>query len=420
MNRPYDVIIVGAGMVGATIACGLARSDLKIAIIDAVPAKPYEPDAVPGIRVSAISLASENVLTNVGAWQFLKETRLCPYRHLAVNELPAEHGLAAKLPDISSWARTQFSAQEIGQSHLGYIIENDLIQWSLQQVLLTHSNVSLLCPKNIVAMDLQSDTKTITLETGEVLESALVIGADGAQSQVRQAANIGQYREQYTQSALVATVSYQGAQQDITWQSFTEHGPLAFLPLAESGGQQYASLVWYDKTDAIRELMAMELPALRRLIQQKYPPELPRLNRIEARGSFPLFKSHAHHYAKAGVVLAGDAAHTINPLAGQGVNLGFMDAAVLVDILLKAQLNGERIADLTVLRRFEKKRRLSNQSMMGLMDVFYHGFGNKHLPVRVARNLGLGFAQRLGFAKHKVMAYATGLSGDLPRLAKPV
>lgn len=413
------MIIVGAGMVGATIACGLAPSDLNIAIIDAKPANPCEPDAVPGLRVSAISLASENILRNVGAWPYLESTRLCPYRHLSVNELPAEQGLASKLPDISSWARTQFSAAEIGQPHLGYIIENDLVQWALHQKLLSQKNIALYCPEKIVAMDLNSKQKSIELESGKVLVSALVIGADGANSQVRQAAGIGQYREQYTQSALVATVRYEGAQQDMTWQSFTPHGPLAFLPLAESGGVHYASLVWYDQSEKIRELMAMELPALKRLMQQEYPADLPHLIEIEARGSFPLFKSHAHDYVKSGIVLAGDAAHTINPLAGQGVNLGFMDAAVLVETMLKAGLNGETAADLEVLRRYEKKRRLANQSMMGLMDVFYHGFGNQHLPVRIARNLGLGVAQRLGFAKSKVMAYATGLSGDLPRLAKP-
>jgi len=253
-----------------------------------------------------------------------------------------------------------------------------------------------------------------------------VIGADGAQSKVREQANIGQYREQYEQQAFVCTVEYQGKQEDITWQSFTSHGPMAFLPLADSGASNnggkihYASLVWYDSPDSIKQLKQTGDAELLTTLQSKYPKELPTLNKIVARASFPLFKSHALDYVKDGVVIAGDAAHTINPLAGQGVNLGFLDAAVLIEVLAQAVMNNHNFAAKTVLNEYQKRRRSENQTMMRLMDAFYYGFSNDHLPLKVIRNLGLGLANHAGVAKHSVVKYAIGLSGDLPKLAKPV
>ena len=420
MNEAFDVLIMGGGMVGSTIACGLAHSGLNIAVVDHSAPPAYIEDEPPHIRVSALSFASEQVLRNVGAWQYIEKKRLCPYRRLAVNETHAKTGIAAMLPDISNWARTEFSADDIGKSHLGSIVENDLVQLSLHEAMQTHDSISLFCPAKVDDIVLNGKLKQIHLSNGDVLTSKLIIGADGAQSQLRNAATIAQYKEQYEQQAFVCTVSYRGEQQDITWQSFTTHGPLAFLPLPDSDGKHYASLVWYDFPTQLERLLAQDNDTLLATLQTSYPADLPPLESVIAKAKFPLFKSHAKHYVMEGLALAGDAAHTINPLAGQGVNLGFMDAAVLIETIAQAVLNDEDFSSLAVLRRYEKKRRGENQSMMSLMDAFYYGFGSKHLPARVARNLGLGVAQRFGFAKNKVMQYAIGASGDLPRLAKPI
>lgn len=415
----YDCIVMGGGMVGAAVAIGLAQVGFNVAVVEAAPLPEYQDNEVPHLRVSAISYASEQILRNLGAWNALKTERMCQYRRLAVNELPARSGIAAKLPDISNWARTEFTSEEAGKSHLGHIIENDLIQLALHQRMAELDSISLFCPKKADAIQVNEAQARVDLDDGQVLLADLLIGADGAQSQVRAVSGIGQFREQYEQHAFVVNVSYEGQQQDITWQSFTAHGPIAFLPLPDVDGRHFASLVWYDKADSINGLMALDDAALMRHFQSAYPQDLPKLLTIEARGRFPLFKSHANTYVKPGIALVGDAAHTINPLAGQGVNLGFMDAAVLVETLAKARLEEEAIGTLDVLQRYQRSRRLANQSMMSLMDVFYHGFGNKHLPVRIVRNLGLGLAQRAGFAKKKVVAYAIGASGDLPRLARP-
>ena len=418
MSSEFDVVIVGAGMVGATIACGLARSNLKVAIIDPKLPAPYQQNDVPHIRVSAISYASEQVLKHVGAWVNISQKRSCPYRRLAVNELPAKTGLGAKLPDISSWARTEFNADAIGQTHLGHIIENDVVHLGLHETMQQLSGLSMLCPDEIVSMSLQGERKSLRLAKHGEISARLVIGAEGAQSQVRLSAGIGQTREQYEQHAFVCTVSYEGAQEDMTWQSFTPHGPIAFLPLSDVDDTHYASLVWYDSADAIARLKAFTEPELMAHFQEQYPSTLPKLLSIKARASFPLFRSHALSYIQQGVALAGDAAHTINPLAGQGVNLGFLDAAELIEVLIQANMNNEDIASQAVLARYEKARRKENQIMMTTMDAFYYGFSNNLLPLRILRNIGLGLANHAGPAKHNVMKYAIGASGDLPKLAK--
>lgn len=407
-------------MVGSAIACGLANGGMDVGIIDTQAPPEYKPDSAPFIRVSAISFASEQLLRNIGAWKYIETMRMCPYRRLAVNELPAKSGLGAKLPDISHWARTEFSAHDIAKEHLGHIIENNLVQLGLHQAMADHpEHITLHCPVQVKDWMLDGEIKSLTLETGETLSAKLIIGADGAQSKVRVESGIGQYREQYQQQAFVATVSYRGQQEDITWQAFTPHGPIAFLPLSDSGDQHYASLVWYDHPERIQELKSLSDTELLRFFQREYPAALPPLEQIIERASFPLFKSHAKRYVDQGIALAGDAAHTINPLAGQGVNLGFMDAAVLIETIAQAAMNNASIAELKVLLQYQKQRRLENQTMMNLMDMFYYGFSNEHLPVRVLRNVGLGLANQMGFAKNKVMQYAIGATGKLPKLARP-
>ncbi|KZZ73431.1 hypothetical protein A3766_05870 [Oleiphilus sp. HI0132] len=418
MTKQYDVVIVGAGMVGAAIACGLARSNFKVAVIDPLLPPAYVEGEAPHIRVSAISYASEQILKNLGAWQYIEGKRLCPYRRLAVNEMPAKKGLSALLPDISTWARTEFDCSQIGQSHLGNIIENDIVHLALHEAMNGLENVSVYCPDKIEEMELDGELKTLTLSKAGDISGRVVIGADGAQSRVREQASLGQYKDKYAQHAFVCTAAYEGSQEDITWQSFTSHGPLAFLPLADSGKEHFGSLVWYDLPESVGKLSQMGNEELLATIKAAYPSELPTITRIVEHASFPLFKSHAINYVRQGVALAGDAAHTINPLAGQGVNLGFMDAAMLIEILGQAHLAGEDIASLEVLQRYQKSRRPENQKMMSIMDMFYHGFSNELLPLRVVRNIGLGLANNSGPAKNKVMQYAVGAIGNLPKLAQ--
>jgi 2-octaprenyl-3-methyl-6-methoxy-1,4-benzoquinol hydroxylase len=253
----------------------------------------------------------------------------------------------------------------------------------------------------------------LDLDNATAITATLVVGADGAQSRMRDLAGIGVTRSQYDQQAMVMSVRYRGAVEDITWQGFLPSGPRAFLPLHTAGeefpGESWGSLVWYDAPARLAQLKAMPIEQLMAEIQQEFPQQLPELTHIDTRASFPIARQHAKHYYQGRVVLAGDAAHTINPLAGQGVNLGFQDAQCLQQLLIVARNNGTDLADPALLSQYENQRRPANRRMMLAMDAFYHLFSNRVPPLHLLRNLGLGAAQALPFARNRVARYAMGL-----------
>ena len=414
----FDVVIVGAGMVGAAIACGLAQQNFRIALVDKSLPKPVSLDAPPRIRVSALHLASEQLLRNLGAWQHITAQRVFPYDYLAVHESHAKTGVVSWLPDISKWATTRFEANELNRDHLGHIVENDVIQGGLLKRVNELDQIRLFTDTGLESLELGEQGRSLRLSSGETLEAELIIGADGAQSQVRQLAGIGQYADTYEQQAMVISIRYKGPLQTGTWQAFRPEGPLAFLPLSSVGGANYGSLVWYDSAETIAGLKQLTNAQLKQNIEAAFPEALPPIDEITQCASFPLVKSHAQQYWSDRVILAGDAAHTINPLAGQGVNLGFMDAAVLIEKLGKAKLEGLELGDPSIAQDYEATRRKYNQLMMSAMDAFYLGFSSRFAPLQLVRNLGLGLANRSGPIKRKVVEYATGLQGEIPRLAR--
>lgn len=398
----YDVLIVGGGMVGATIACALGHSAFKVGVIEQRMPQAFAVDQQHDLRVSAISRASENILRNVGAWPYLQNKRLCPYRRLKTWESDAER------------AATEFNSEDIGHDHLGHIVENRVIQLALLEQLQQLGNVDLICPAQIESLDYAPGASIVTLADGQQLLAKLMVAADGAQSQVRQQAGIGVHSWDYEQHALVASVTTELPQQDITWQQFTPTGPLAFLPL--SG--QHGSLVWYNTPAEARRLQALGDEAFLAEVAASFPDCLGGITSVLGRASFPLKRQHAQQYVKEGLALVGDAAHTIHPLAGQGVNIGLLDAAVLAEVLLEADEQDQDITSLAVLQRYEEQRRQQNLLMMQVMDSFYRLFSNDHLPLKILRNIGLGAAGKLAPARNKVMRFAMGLEGPLPHLAR--
>lgn len=399
MTEKYDVIVVGGGMVGAALGCGLGGSSLRVAVIEDAPPPAFASEQPHDLRVSAISIASASILKTVGAWKGIASRRFCPFRRMRVWE---ESG------DV------EFRSEDIDEPVLGYIVENRVIQLALLDRLVEFSNIDFLCPARTKMIDYGPQGSTVELDDGRVLSARLLVAADGGYSRVRQVAGMGVSGWDYEQHALVLTVETAYGQQDITWQRFTPKGPQAFLPL----DGPHASLVWYEAPEDIKRLKALPDDALLRELIAAFPSALGEIKRIEAKGSFPLKRQHALSYSKEGVALIGDAAHMIHPLAGQGVNIGLLDSAALAQVLVGAHKDGQDIGAAHVLQTYESMRRSNNLVMMTTMDLFYRVFGNANRPLRFIRNLGLGLAERITPAKKLAMRYAMGLGGQLPNLAR--
>ena len=415
MNQTFDFIVVGAGMVGAALANGLANHGHKVALIDQATAPPVPAEDVPGIRVSALSVGSERYLQQLGVWSAIRAMRATPYCRLGVWE-GRRRPSGPDLPLLSP--RTVFNARDLGISHLGHIIENQVTQKALWDRASEQPEIALHTGSGVQSLSESGQLITVTLDNDKRLTGRLLIGADGGNSRIRQLAGIGVSRSQYQQQALVATVRYRGTPEDITWQEFHSSGPRAFLPLHTAGpffpGESWASLVWYDDPAVLAGLKGLSDDHFIDRVCEAFPDDLPPLTAVTDRASFPIARQHAHHYFQGRVVLAGDAAHTINPLAGQGVNLGFQDARCLQELLDEARRQGRDPAHSQVLARYEARRRPDNQRMMLAMDVFYHLFSNQRLPLWAARNLGLGLARNLPFARNQVARYAVGIDEGLP------
>ncbi len=400
MKENFDVVIVGGGMVGAAVACSLGDSSLSVAVIESALPEDFETTQPHDLRVSALSIASKNILETVGAWTGIENRRLCPFRRMRVWETAGD---------------TEFNSDAIEHPALGYIVENRITQLALLERLKTFNNIQLISPANIkkIRYTLGQDSE-VELENQRILTAKVLVAADGGQSKVRQSVGIGVTSWDYKQHALVIYISTAYEQQDITWQRFVPSGPQAFLPL--SG--KFGSIVWYNTPDEVTRLKSLPYETLKTELITAFPDCLGQVEEVLGVASFPLKRQHAQSYAKPGVVLVGDAAHMINPLAGQGVNIGLLDAAALGEVLIEASKKGENISDISVLKRYEKLRRNENLKMMTVMDVFYQVFSNDVLPLKFIRNLGLGLAERVLPAKNKVMRAAMGLEGNLPKLAR--
>ncbi len=400
-EQQYDLIIIGGGMVGSTLAAGLADTDLKVALVEGCAPTAFTPSQDYDLRVSALSPASQTILQNLGCWQGIVQRRMCPYRHMRVWET---HGAGD----------TRFDSQDIESAALGHIVENRIVQLALWDKLEKQPNLTLFCPARPVEIHYTGQGSQVVLNDGQTLKGTLLVGADGGRSAVRKAANIGVQAEDYPQQALILSVETDYPQQNITWQHFTPSGPQAFLPLC---GQR-ASLVWYNSPQAVKRLLRLDDESLLAALHNSFPPELGRINRLVQRGSFPLRRQHALRYSKQGVVLIGDAAHTIHPLAGQGVNIGLLDAAALVDALKQALEQKRSVADTQVLAGYERSRRQHNQSTLLAMDLIYRTFGNDRPALHLLRNLGLQLVQKATPVRTLAMRTAMGMISGLPALAR--
>ncbi len=389
-------------MVGSLLACALGDSGLKVAVLEHRPSEPLLKNGY-DLRVSAVTLASVSIFKAVGAWEAIKH-RVAPVREM-------------KVWDATGTGSIHFDAAEMGEPCLAYIIENSLMQSALVERLHHFTNVHYLCPVEIETLELNPEAALLKLKDGRKLNARLLVGADGAQSRVRELAGIAMRRFPFEQKGIVANVVTEKPHAETARQRFLPTGPLAFLPLPEP---HLCSIVWSAETKRADELMALDDAAFLGELQQVSGDMLGQVQSIGRRAAFPLALSHAVSYVSERLALVGDAAHTVHPLAGQGVNLGYLDAATLAEVLLDAAGQKKDIGALPVLRRFERWRKGENMAMLAVTGGFKQLFSNNLPGVRELRNLGLDLTNAATPIKNLIMRRASGLEGDLPKLARRI
>lgn len=406
MDMRADLLIVGAGMVGSALALALQHSGLEILLLDGSPlsVQRFDADAPFEPRVSALSAASQRILERLGAWEGISARRTSPYSDMHVW-------------DGSGTGQIHFSAASVHAEALGHIVENRVVQDGLLERL-HDSEIGLLANARLERMRRSGDEWLLTLADGRNLRAPLVIAADGANSAVRRLTGCETREWDYLHHAIVTSVRCTRPHQATAWQRFTDEGPLAFLPLSRDGKQDWCSIVWSTTPEQAERLMALPDEAFCVELERAFEGRLGEVLGADPRLCVPLRQRHAKRYVAEGLALIGDAAHTIHPLAGQGVNLGFLDAAVLAEVLLAAYERGERLADVRVLSRFERRRMPHNLALMAAMEGFERLFQADPLPLRWLRNGGLKWVEQMPEAKALFVRQALGLSGDLPELAK--
>ncbi len=389
MKQQVDVIIIGAGVVGLSLAAALKDSALSVLICDKQRPSSVVDLSVSHPRVSAITHASRDFLKAVGAWNLIASLRVSPYREM--------HVWDAKGGEI------HFNAAEVARANLGFIIENAVLTAALMQVIDNATNITCQMPAIVESMITDEEGVCVTLANGQVFQAQCLVGADGANSFCRETFAFPLQETSYEHHAIVCDVKTTLSHENSAYQRFMQQGPLAFLPLQEA---HHCSIVWSTVPEHAKEIMAMEEDFFRDYLSKALELRLGDVTAVGMRYSFPLTKRHARDYVKPHVALVGDACHTIHPLAGQGMNLGLMDAKALAKELLAAKAKQRHVGSLSTLRRYERARKEANQTMLLAMDGFKKLFASENDWVVKARGTGLDIVDKCPPLKRLFMLQA--------------
>lgn len=397
----YDVAIIGAGMVGATLASLLSRSGFSVALVEAFEPQEFDEKAEFGLRVSAISPGSAAILEQAGAWKLIGSQRVRPYRRMQV-----EDGI-----DLEPLL---FDAPVFNLENLGTIVENALLQWSVWNVVRSGGLVDICCPDHLQSIESHGEYNRVLLGSGKSIDTRLVVGADGAASRVRKLAGFQQDHYAYNQHGLVAVVGKQKANPGVAWQRFLAGGPLAFLPLDDGR----SSIVWTIPTLEADRLLELDTEAFISELDTASSGWLGRVESCGPRAAFALSMRLSECYASKRTVLMGDAAHVVHPLAGQGVNLGFADAAALTESLIAARHAGGDIGAVRVLHKYDRWRRSESEAMAFGMHALRSLFGIEGLsPIR---RVGITLVKRSWGIRDFFLQRAAGVGASAPKLARGV
>lgn len=389
------VLIIGGGMVGASAALALCQLGLPVVLVEAHPVDECRDNQAPyRLRVSAIQRSSEKLLKQLGVWTEIEARRLLAFNRMHIQD--------------DTRFSTTLDAQDLHEPNLGYLIENDVITASVWSVLRQHPLCRMEQAKPTQAQQQANGDWLVSLSNGQQMSTPLLIGADGANSQVRQWLGLEQTSKDYQQHCVVGTVTTEHDHQHTCWQHYRNEGPFALLPLAE----KTCSIAWYLPSEAVKQTLALSPEQQTHAMSQASAFMIGQLTPVGALSAFPLVKRQTEHYVGRNAVLIGDAAHTLHPQAGQGVNLGFLDVIALQQTLKNALDHCQPIGDERVLRHYERARRHDASLVQNSMDSLNWLFSPSPLPNRL-RQLAQPLTQLAGI---KAIVSAQGLYGRLTGL----
>ncbi len=395
-----DVIICGAGIAGAAVAALLAQAGISCLMIERRGIHPVTDRVDP--RALAITRASENILRATGAWPLIPADRIGHFRSMRVWDEQGDGDI-------------EFDSADVCEPTLGYIIEQTQIELALQQANAGYSQIKYLQPASLHDIEIARDVVTAVLEDGSRHTARLIIGADGARSRLRTLAGIGYPVHDYLQQAVACRVTTGKPHAETARQRFLATGPLAFLPLADP---HQCGIVWSTTPDQVEQLMHMDESEFNQVLARAFDHTPGEILSSGPRARFPLQHAQAEKYCLPRLALIGDAAHMVHPLAGQGANLGLLDAAALAEIVIDTAGKNRDIGTLPVLRRYERWRKGENYLMLKVLQGFKVLFENRLEPVKHLRNIGLDITDMLMPVKHCIMRHAMGQAGDLPSFAR--
>ncbi len=398
----FDIVIVGGGIVGSTLACALGVDERigkrRIALLEAnKKLRAFSGDSFDP-RVVALSGESKKILDNIGIWRQVLNQRACPYYHMHVW-------------DAEGTGEMHFDCDDLHEDSLGHIVENSVLLKALWEKIEQLDSVEFyhnLAVESVKLKAGENSPTTIVLAGGKELTTSLLIAADGSNSTLRTLLDMPVREWDYGQEAVITTVKTEKGHGFTAWQRFTLNGPIAFLPLQNKGDDSHCSIVWSADTGLAEQLVKLETAAFCEQLGRDFEYRLGRVLDADTRYAIKLVQRHAKDYIRPGVALVGDAAHTIHPLAGQGVNLGLYDVQVLAEEILRARIREIPLDDFSLLQRYERRRKTHNLLAMGAMEGFKRLFGADDPAVRWLRNTGMRFFNGQGWIKKRLAKMASG------------